>query len=109
MHWLAGPLLPSLVSLRSEAAAAGTIMLGVLKFGTDNWKVGVITTNGFDRADGFDREVVDLANAGAATVALQTPRPLALRTVQANIARVLDPARARSGIVDELLKATGPM
>jgi len=37
----------------------------------------------------------------------QTPRLLPWRTVEENIALVLDPAQARSGIVDELLKATG--
>jgi NitT/TauT family transport system ATP-binding protein len=37
----------------------------------------------------------------------QTPRLLPWRTVEENITLVLDPAQARSGIVDELLKATG--
>ncbi len=39
----------------------------------------------------------------------QTPRLLPWRTVEQNITLVLDPAQARSGIVDELLKATGLM
>jgi NitT/TauT family transport system ATP-binding protein len=37
----------------------------------------------------------------------QTPRLLPWRTVEENIALVLDPEQARSGIIDELLKATG--
>jgi NitT/TauT family transport system ATP-binding protein len=37
----------------------------------------------------------------------QTPRLLPWRTVEQNITLVLDPAQARSGIVDELLRATG--
>jgi ABC-type nitrate/sulfonate/bicarbonate transport system ATPase subunit len=37
----------------------------------------------------------------------QTPRLLPWRTVEQNIALVLEPERARSAIVDELLKATG--
>jgi NitT/TauT family transport system ATP-binding protein len=37
----------------------------------------------------------------------QTPRLLPWRTVEENIALVLDAAQARSGIVDELLQATG--
>jgi ABC-type nitrate/sulfonate/bicarbonate transport system ATPase subunit len=37
----------------------------------------------------------------------QTPRLLPWRTVEQNIALVLEPEQARSAIVDELLKATG--
>jgi ABC-type nitrate/sulfonate/bicarbonate transport system ATPase subunit len=37
----------------------------------------------------------------------QTPRLLPWRTVEENITLVLDPAQARSGIVDEMLAATG--
>src|SRR5262249_32585015 len=37
----------------------------------------------------------------------QTPRLLPWRTVEQNIKLVLDPERGRSGIVDELLEATG--
>ncbi len=71
MRWLAGPLLVSLFIQFPGAAAAGTIKLGVLKFGTVNWELDVITTNGLDKAAGLDLEVVDLANTGATTVALQ--------------------------------------
>jgi ABC-type nitrate/sulfonate/bicarbonate transport system ATPase subunit len=37
----------------------------------------------------------------------QTPRLLPWRTVEENITLVLDPAQARTGIVEEMLKATG--
>ncbi|MGE0120027.1 MAG: ABC transporter ATP-binding protein [Dongiaceae bacterium] len=37
----------------------------------------------------------------------QTPRLLPWRTVEENVALVLNPSRARSGIVDELLRVTG--
>jgi len=37
----------------------------------------------------------------------QTPRLLPWRTVEQNVALVLEPEQARSGIVDDLLKATG--
>jgi len=37
----------------------------------------------------------------------QTPRLLPWRTVEENITLVLDPAQARSGVVDEMLEATG--
>ena len=71
MRWLAGPLLVGLFVQFAGVAAAGTIKLGVLKFGTVNWELDVIKTNGFDKAEGLDLEVVDLANTGATTVALQ--------------------------------------
>ncbi len=71
MRWLAGPLLFSLVALCTQPAAAGTIKLGVLKFGTVNWELEVIKANGLDKAQGLDLHSVDLANTGATTVALQ--------------------------------------
>jgi NitT/TauT family transport system substrate-binding protein len=71
MRWFAGPLLVSLVMLGNGPALAGTIRLGVLKFGTVNWELDAIKTNGFDKAEGLDLQVVDLANTGATTVALQ--------------------------------------
>src|SRR5262245_37123344 len=71
MRWLAGALLASLVAAGVQPAAAGTIKLGVLKFGTVNWELDVIKANGFDKAEGLDLQTVDLANTGATTVALQ--------------------------------------
>jgi NitT/TauT family transport system substrate-binding protein len=57
--------------LVQQPALAGTIKLGVLKFGTVNWELDVIKANGFDKAEGLDLQSVDLANTGATTVALQ--------------------------------------
>jgi NitT/TauT family transport system substrate-binding protein len=71
IRWFAGPLLASLVVLGNGPVAAGTIKLGVLKFGTVNWELDVIKANGLDKAEGLDLEIVDLANTGATTVALQ--------------------------------------
>ena len=69
--WLAGPLLLALVLCGQRPAEAGTIKIGVLKFGTVNWEVDTIKSNGLDRAEGLDLQVVDLANTAATTVALQ--------------------------------------
>lgn len=52
-------------------ADAGTVRIGVLKFGTVNWELDVIKTNGLDKAAGLELEIVELANTGATTVALQ--------------------------------------
>jgi NitT/TauT family transport system substrate-binding protein len=71
MRRLAGPLLVALAVLSPGPAAGGTVKLGVLKFGTVNWELDVIKTNGFDQAEGLDLQIVDLANTGATAVALQ--------------------------------------
>lgn len=52
-------------------ADAGPVKLGVLKFGTVNWEIDVIKTNGLDKAEGIDLQLVELANTGATAVALQ--------------------------------------
>jgi NitT/TauT family transport system substrate-binding protein len=69
--WLAGPLLAALLLCAQQPAAGGTIKIGVLKFGTVNWEIDTIKSNGLDRAEGLDLQVVDLANTAATTVALQ--------------------------------------
>ncbi len=62
---------------------------------------------------GLDRDyegTIDLPSTAARPVlgyVFQTPRLLPWRTVEENVALVLNPSRARSGIVDELLRATG--
>jgi NitT/TauT family transport system substrate-binding protein len=71
MRWPAGLLVLGLIALCAQSALAGTIKLGVLKFGTVNWELDVIRANGFDKAEGVDLQSVDLANTGAVTVALQ--------------------------------------
>jgi NitT/TauT family transport system substrate-binding protein len=71
MRWLLAPLFCSVVALAAQPAAAGTVKIGVLKFGTVNWELDVIKANGLDKAEGLDLQTVDLANTGATTVALQ--------------------------------------
>jgi len=68
---LAGALSIVATVLIQQPALAGTIKLGVLKFGTVNWELDVIKANGFDKAEGVDLQTVDLANTNATTVALQ--------------------------------------
>jgi NitT/TauT family transport system substrate-binding protein len=70
-RWLVGALLVVLVIGGQRPAEAGTIRIGVLKFGTVNWELDAIKSNGFDRAEGLDLQIVDLANTAATTVALQ--------------------------------------
>ncbi len=53
------------------AAAAGTVKIGVLKFGTVNWTLDVVKTHGLDRAEGVTLEVLPLASKNATSVALQ--------------------------------------
>jgi NitT/TauT family transport system substrate-binding protein len=55
----------------APANAEGTVRIGVLKFGTVNWEVDTIRTNGFDRTNGFELQVVELAGNDATKVALQ--------------------------------------
>jgi NitT/TauT family transport system substrate-binding protein len=64
-------LLVALLLCGQRPAEAGTIKIGVLKFGTVNWEIDTIKSNGLDRAEGLDLHVVDLANTAATTVALQ--------------------------------------
>src|SRR6476659_1235716 len=71
MRRRAGLLIIALTVLSSGPALAGTVKIGTLKFGTVNWELDVIKTNGLDKAAGLDLEIVDLASAGATTVALQ--------------------------------------
>ncbi|MGH6927031.1 MAG: ABC transporter substrate-binding protein, partial [Dongiaceae bacterium] len=71
VRWLCCPLLAALVLCGQQSADAGTIKVGVLKFGTVNWELDTIKSNGLDRAEGLDLHVVDLANTAATAVALQ--------------------------------------
>ena len=62
----------SLLLLTSSAFANGNkVRVGVLKFGTVNWALSVIKEQGLDKAEGFELEVVPLANKNATNVALQ--------------------------------------
>jgi NitT/TauT family transport system substrate-binding protein len=71
LHRLAGILPLLLLLLASQPALAGTVKVGVLKFGTVSWELDVIKHNGFDKAEGIDLEIVELATNNAIAVALQ--------------------------------------
>ncbi len=68
---LAGTILAILALLHSPVAAAGTVKIGVLKFGTVSWELDTIKQHGFDRAAGIDLEIVEFATNSATAVALQ--------------------------------------
>lgn len=68
---LAGPLIAILALLISTPAFAGTVKVGVLKFGTVSWELDTIVRHGLDTAEGVDVEVVELATNNAISVALQ--------------------------------------
>jgi NitT/TauT family transport system substrate-binding protein len=60
-----------LLLLVSQPALAGTVKVGVLKFGTVSWELDVIKHNGLDKAEGIDLQLVELASNNAIAVALQ--------------------------------------
>jgi NitT/TauT family transport system substrate-binding protein len=68
---LAGSLLVSLTVLAQQPALAGTVRIGVLKFGTVSWELEVIKAHGLDRSENVDLRTVELANTNATAVALQ--------------------------------------
>jgi NitT/TauT family transport system substrate-binding protein len=70
-HRLAGALLAILALLISTPAFAGTVKVGVLKFGTVSWELDTIKRHGLDAAEGVDLEIVELATNNATSVALQ--------------------------------------
>lgn len=53
------------------AADPAKIRIAVLKTGTVNWELDVITTHGLDKKHGFELDVVEVANNEATRVALQ--------------------------------------
>lgn len=55
----------------ARTVVAGTVKVGVLKFGTVNWELDVVRTHGLDEAEGVSVEVRPLASKGATTIALQ--------------------------------------
>lgn len=57
--------------LSPHGVLAGTVKIGVLKFGTVSWELDVIKQHGLDQAAGFDLSIVELANNQATAVALQ--------------------------------------
>lgn len=68
---IAGALLLFLIISLAQPATAGTVRIGVLKFGTVSWELDVIKRNHFDQAAGIELEVVEFATNGATSVALQ--------------------------------------
>lgn len=60
-----------LALLLCGAAEAGTVKIGVLKFGTVSWELDVIKQHRLDKAAGIDLDIVELANNQATAVALQ--------------------------------------
>lgn len=67
-------LLCALALLASPALADDlpTLKIAVLKFGTVNWLMETITSNGLDTANGFHLETVPLAGGAATSVAFQS-------------------------------------
>jgi len=61
----------SALCVSGETALAGTVKIGVLKFGTVSWELDVIKEHGLDKAAGIDLSVVELASNQATAVALQ--------------------------------------
>jgi NitT/TauT family transport system substrate-binding protein len=57
-------------SLTSSAADDPVVRVGVLKFGTVNWELKALKNAGFDRANGFELEVVPFAGGDATKIAL---------------------------------------
>ncbi len=62
------PLLP--LPARAQQSEL-KLRIGSLKFGTLNWLVETIRTEGFDKAEGLTLDAVDFASGQATTVALQ--------------------------------------
>jgi len=54
-----------------RAAAAETIRVAVLKFGTVNWLMDTIQSHGMDKKHGYELSLVELAGRDGTTVALQ--------------------------------------
>jgi len=59
------------VAVAQLAEAADKIKIGVLKFGTVSWLLDTIETNGLDKAEGIELDIVPLASTQATTVGLQ--------------------------------------
>ena len=55
---------------QSVNAELPTLKVGVLKFGTVNWELQTIKTNGFDKEAGFNLEIVPFAGKQATATAL---------------------------------------
>ena len=65
---LIGALLSACLALPAHAAK---VKIGVLKFGTVSWLLDTIQSNGLDKAEGVELDIVPLASSQATTVGLQ--------------------------------------
>ena len=59
------------VTLSAWPAWAGTLKVGVIKFGTVSWELDVIKNHGLDEAEGVTLDILELASKNATSVALQ--------------------------------------
>jgi len=59
------------VAFGQPAIAASKVKIAVLKFGTVSWLLDTIHTNGLDKAEGIELDIVPLASTQATTVGLQ--------------------------------------
>ena len=69
--WTVFACLLLLPVLSAGAAEPLKLKVGVLKFGTVNWQLDSLKSNGFDMAENLELEVVALASKNATSVALQ--------------------------------------
>ncbi|MCH9807888.1 MAG: ABC transporter substrate-binding protein [Alphaproteobacteria bacterium] len=53
-----------------QAAKAGSLRVGSLKFGSLGWLLETVVAEGLDKAQGFDLELIDMATTGAAKIGL---------------------------------------
>lgn len=60
-----------MIAPASATIAAETLRLAVLKHGTVNWELDAIRNNGFDKANGFSLEIVEMAGVPATMIAFQ--------------------------------------
>lgn len=64
-------LLITVALFSAHAGAAGSLKVGVLKFGSANWQLRTVTAHGLDKARGITVEIVPFASKNATSVAFQ--------------------------------------
>lgn len=70
LRWFAGALI-LILSTMSARAEDPVVRVGVLKFGTVNWLMEAVSSNGLDQAEGIRLETVALAGKAATSIAFQ--------------------------------------
>lgn len=63
-------VLPGLAGRAAFAAGSGKLRIGSLKFGSLGWLLKTVIDEGLDKEEGFELVPVDMANTGAAKIAL---------------------------------------